>query len=515
MFSDNYPTPGVPPQPRLASDHRNEDHNARAYASAFGEGRFQPRLLFSTVVAGAISLVQLSIFRLSTREMDHRCMRPPAYSELSVESWKQLAIPRDDDGNYSRCTVRNPPEGGPSAQVVHCSEWEFDLSEYGNSVVSEWSLVCHRSYLKDIAASVNFVTAVVALLVIGAAADRIGRKTVTVVHFVAPLRTLVCSGLARDFRTFAATQAAVTATSRSYFVLYVILYEVTSPSRRILYCTAVVAFTTTFAPVFVFLVDSFKISWYWSLLIVAALSSVLLATFYVLEESPVWLLETRYTEQSERVVVKAANVNASSLSLRAATVQEAATEHGAKSAFHNEGTCRELEFRTWSKEVFSAPRVYTGRHQRRSWPLYRRAMHPRQQLRACGNSIGLIPLFLVVLTFLQKGRFLKEAVVACTLVRATACASLFLHFSGELTLLGSVLMVIVRLSINAAAVIAFYLSTSLYPTPSRCFGLGTCYAFAVIGNMGDFYFFSSVLANHEDYGFGIMPLLLALASIAI
>ncbi|XP_077541008.1 organic cation transporter-like protein [Haemaphysalis longicornis] len=293
MFYDNYPTPGVPPQPSLASDHRNEDHNARAYASAFGEGRFQPRLLFSTVVAGAISFVQLSIFRLPTREMDQRCMRPPAYSELSVESWKQLAIPRDDDGNYSRCTVRNPPEGGPSAQVVHCSEWEFDLSEYGNSVVSEWSLVCHRSYLKDIAASVNFVTAVVALLVIGAAADRIGRKTVTVVQLVALLLSLACSGLARDFSTFAATQAVVAATSRSNFVLYVILYEVTAPSRRILYSSAAAAFSAIFMPVFVFTLDNFKTSWYWSLLIFAAQSSVLLATFYFLEESPPHAAERR------------------------------------------------------------------------------------------------------------------------------------------------------------------------------------------------------------------------------
>lgn len=133
-----------------------------------------------------------------------------------------------------------------------------------------------------------------------------------------------------------------------------------------------------------------------------------------------------------------------------------------------------------------------------------------------GSSIGLIPLFLVVLPFLRKGRLMKEAGLSCTLVCATACVSLFLHFSGELTLLGSVLMVIVRLSINVAAVIAFYLSTSVYPTLARCFGLGTCYyAFAVIGNIGDFHLFSRVLANHEDYGFGIMAFLLALASIAI
>ncbi|XP_077541007.1 beta-alanine transporter-like [Haemaphysalis longicornis] len=304
------PTQGGPQQASLATEHRNEDQNAGADTSAFGEGRFQLRVLLSVVVAGAISLVHSSIFRLSTREMDHWCMRAPAYSELSVESWKQLAIPRDADGNYSRCKVRNPPYGGPSAQVVPCSEWEFNLSEYGNNVVSEWSLVCQRSHLKDIATLVNFVATVFALPVIGAAADRIGRKTITVVQLVALLLTLVCSGLARDFSTFAVTQVVVAATSRSAFVLYVILYEVTTPSRRILYCTAAPALSTIIVPIFVFLVDTFKLSWYWSQLIVAALSSVLLAAFCVLEESPVWLLEMHNAEQAERVVVSAASVNA-------------------------------------------------------------------------------------------------------------------------------------------------------------------------------------------------------------
>ncbi|KAH9381597.1 hypothetical protein HPB48_000690 [Haemaphysalis longicornis] len=515
MPSDTHPTQGVPPQPSLANKNTNEDKNVGADSAVFGEGRFQLRVLFGTVVAGAIALVQSNLFRLLTREMDHWCGQPPAFFELSVEAWKQLAIPHDAHGNYSRCMVRNPPEGGASVQVVHCSEWDFNLSEYGNNVVSEWSLVCHCSYLKDIAASVNFVTAVVALPVIGAAADRIGRKTVTVVQLVALLLSLACSGLARDFSTFAATQAVVAATSRSNFVLYVILYEVTAPSRRILYTSAAAAFSAIFVPVFVFMLDNFKISWYWSLLIFAALSSVLLATFYFLEESPVWLLETHRTEQAEDAVVKAASVNALSPSktrelfrkelLSMERSQHATTrEHAASSIFAPVLRKRSVLL-AFSWVVIAAVRGHYTEE---------RGIQVNRYTRI-GSSIGLIPMFIAILPFLQRGRFLKEVVAASTLLCSTACAFIFLHFDGELTSLGNVLMVIVRLSINVAVAILFYLSASLYPPRARGFGLGTCFAFAVIGNIGDFYLFSNALANREGIGLGIMAFLLALASVAV
>ncbi|KAH9381875.1 hypothetical protein HPB48_015405 [Haemaphysalis longicornis] len=273
-------------------------------------------------------------------------------------------------------------------------------------VVSESSLACHRSYVTDIASPVNFAAAVGALPVAGAAADR------TVVQVVALLLTLI--GLTLDFSTFAATQAVVAATSRSAFVQYAILYEVTTLSRR---CSAAPAFSTIFVPIFVFPVDTFKLSWYWSLLVVAALSSVLLATFYVLEKSPLWLLEAQNTEKAERAV-KAASFNAIS-----------------------PPKCREL----FRKQLLSMVSMPQRENMQRARSLYRRTGIPVSSYIRVG--IALVPMFLALFPLLQAGRFLEKAVVTSALVRATACAFPFLHFD-ELPFLGSVLVVIVRLSIS-------------------------------------------------------------------
>lgn len=61
---------------------------------------------------------------------------------MDADAWKLLAIPRYPNGSHSHCMVRSPPDGGTEAGLISCTVWEFDLQQYGNNVVSEYSLVC-------------------------------------------------------------------------------------------------------------------------------------------------------------------------------------------------------------------------------------------------------------------------------------------------------------------------------------------------------------------------------------
>ncbi|KAH9381724.1 hypothetical protein HPB48_010543 [Haemaphysalis longicornis] len=176
--------------PTVAKKSKRTHYTAQPYTgdeqrdpecTPFGEGPFQLWVLLTTMVDNGVYFIKDILFGLSSREMDHWCRRPAEFDHMSAGAWKQFAIPRSANGSYSRCTVRYPPDGGLSTRVVACTAWEFNLSEYGNTVVSEWSLVCHRAYLRNVASLVNSAAMILALPVAGAAADHVGHKTVSFV----------------------------------------------------------------------------------------------------------------------------------------------------------------------------------------------------------------------------------------------------------------------------------------------------------------------------------------------
>lgn len=68
----------------------------------------------------------------------------------------------DDDGESDFCTT----------------EYMFVADRGEKSVVTDWGLVCERSYLKNLADIVYYAGVAVGALIAGVAADRIGRLPV-------------------------------------------------------------------------------------------------------------------------------------------------------------------------------------------------------------------------------------------------------------------------------------------------------------------------------------------------
>ncbi|XP_077541042.1 solute carrier family 22 member 7-like [Haemaphysalis longicornis] len=429
----------------------------------FGNGPFQLLVLLITTVAGGVLFIQYTLFGLSSREMDHWCRRPKEFAHMSVGAWKQFAIPRSANGSYSRCTVRDPPDGGLSARVVACTAWEFNLSEYGNTVVSEWSLVCHRAYLSDVASFVNSAAMILSLPVAGAAADHIGRKTVSFVALTALLLTLVTSSLAVDLQTFIVTRAIAAATSTSLVSLFVVLYEVTTPDRRLAYCTVALALATVFGEVYLFFVEYFKVGWSMSQLLIAALGPALLATYFTLEESPAWLLAKQNIDEADRVVREVARFNGKP-SKECSTLLRT---HLKKSRLPGEEGDLASVFPTprwrrflliafvWLVVGWTYSHYTTGFGKLVSRPV------------SVGTTLLLVPMFMLVWPLLKGGRRVTPAVRTSLLVFSASSALLFALTDREAPLVHTVLHVTMRLSIHLPTAFLFYITISLYPTRMR------------------------------------------------
>ncbi|XP_065295457.1 beta-alanine transporter-like [Dermacentor albipictus] len=198
----------------------------------YGYGAYQMLHVFGAVIVVYSYGLHYESFRLTAGVMDHWCRRPDSMKNLSVDEWKQLAIPVDERGEHSHCTMRDPPDGGHAARIVPCASWEFDLDQYGNNIVSHWNLVCDRRWLIDVARLVYAAASIATLPAVGALADSVGRKAVLFFTVPVVLISGAASAMPNDFQFFVGVRAVVSASTSALVVpVYGMVYEL-SPSEK-------------------------------------------------------------------------------------------------------------------------------------------------------------------------------------------------------------------------------------------------------------------------------------------
>ncbi|KAH7966732.1 hypothetical protein HPB49_019015 [Dermacentor silvarum] len=242
--------------------------------------------------------------------MDHWCRRPDSIRNLSVDEWKQLAIPVDEQGEHSHCTMRDPPDGGDTARVVTCASWEFDLDQYGNNIVSHWNLVCDRRWLIDVARLVYAAASMASLPVVGALADSVGRKAVLFLTIPVVLISGAASAVPNDFQFFVAVRAVVSASTSALVVpMYALIYELAPIEKYPLYIIIIALSALMLSPITLFAAQLVKAGWAALQLILMIPTCLLLLLYYTIDESPSWLLETGNVKEAERIALRAARMN--------------------------------------------------------------------------------------------------------------------------------------------------------------------------------------------------------------
>ncbi|XP_077485822.1 beta-alanine transporter-like [Amblyomma americanum] len=276
----------------------------------YGVGAFQLLALFSLTIAGGAFLLHNESFRLTAVAMDHWCRRPPNFTNVSVAKWKHIAIPLDGNGQHSHCTVRDPPDGGSMARVVPCTSWEYDHGTYGHNIVSEWNLVCERRWLIDLAKMIYSASAMVSLPLLGALADRVGRKPVIFIAVPVVLAAGGAVNLPINFPTFVAVRAIVSiSTSALMPPLLSLVYEV-SPVEKIpaynvgAWMFSVLLVSSTFTAVTL-------AGGGWSTVQFGLMvpTSLLMLLYYTVDEPMAWLLAHGDVKKAQRAALRAAKLN--------------------------------------------------------------------------------------------------------------------------------------------------------------------------------------------------------------
>ncbi|KAF3858401.1 hypothetical protein F7725_011602 [Dissostichus mawsoni] len=192
--------------------------------------------------------------------------------------------------------------GGPNDTEPCLDGWVFSTERYTATIVSEWDLVCHNAWMVPFTTSLFFVGVLIGSFVSGHFSDRFGRKPVF--FFTLALQTFT---------------PLIQATSVSWLITCVFSNlnamlqcsgsEMLSPTARMSYALLghSVGFGVGYAllPLFAYLIRGWRM-----LLVASAIPGLLfIPTWWVIPESPRWLLQKGRVEEAELIIRAAAKRN--------------------------------------------------------------------------------------------------------------------------------------------------------------------------------------------------------------
>ncbi|XP_017849314.1 organic cation transporter protein isoform X2 [Drosophila busckii] len=127
---------------------------------------------------------------------DFWCERPAHLKQLPVDLWRNLTGDRDNckwraNIDWSQLSNESTPAelqaavASAGSALVACSSWEYDMNDnLGNTWTSQWDLVCDKDYLLNVAEMCFLLGVATGGILSGYLSDKFGRKTMLFISAV-------------------------------------------------------------------------------------------------------------------------------------------------------------------------------------------------------------------------------------------------------------------------------------------------------------------------------------------
>lgn len=283
-------------------------------------GRYQGFQFFLHILSALCAGIHMMSLVTVAAVPDHRCFIPGLDSPNATNAFDsaalQLAIPHRDDVADS-CTMFSQLADAANGTVVACTAgYVFDSTYYKSSRTIDWSLVCDRRWMGAIAQTIYMFGVFTGAVTLGGLADRIGRKAVFCWSALLQLLVGVAVAYVPEYFSFLVLRFVygIFGSAGAYITGFVLSMELIGPTMR---TACGIAFQAAFA-VGVMLVAL------WGALIpdrqtlqaVYGLHALLLvAHWWVMDESPRWLWMQGRTTEAVRIVERGVRWNGRGVAL--------------------------------------------------------------------------------------------------------------------------------------------------------------------------------------------------------
>ncbi|XP_025413137.1 organic cation transporter protein [Sipha flava] len=387
------------------------------------------------------------------------------------------ALPNVTD---TRCTSRDPI----TMDVVPCRRFAYDRSVFQETIITEWDLVCGRFQLSNIAQSVFMLGVLIGNVLFGMFSDKYGRKIPMMFAIVLLLVAGVGTSLAPWYELFLplrfATALAIGGLMISSFVLTM---EVVGGKWRTVVSTLHhVPFNL--GHMSMALISYFIRNWRQFQLAITLPSLFFFTYWWIIPESPRWLLAVGKEKQARRTLAVGAERNGRKLDGEfEKSLQCAATGHG--TGDEGKGNVFDL-FRTPNLRKKTLAVFF-------NWTVCGLCFYGlAQYMGEIGGNIfvnvassGLIELpgaFLCIYLMEKFGR--RNTLLSANLVTAVACLLItFLPQNSEVERYKFILASLGIVGSSIAFPTIYLFSGELFPTVVRNVGVGSASMCARIGSI--------------------------------
>ncbi|XP_077870627.1 organic cation transporter protein-like [Saccoglossus kowalevskii] len=200
--------------------------------------------------------------------------------------------------------------GNRTRNTITCGDkMEYDTSQYTFTAVQEFGFVCDRYYLGPLATSVLLLGPFLANICMGQLADRIGRRPTLMINITIFVVFGALQSVIRYTVVFFMCNFMVgIAIFGMYSQVFVFVSEIVGPSKRgsmTMACLVFCSLGFTALPLIAFFIRDWSIL----VLVISVSAAALLSYWWLLTESPRWLLSVGKVENAKKLLQKIAKVN--------------------------------------------------------------------------------------------------------------------------------------------------------------------------------------------------------------
>ncbi|XP_035671194.1 organic cation transporter protein-like [Branchiostoma floridae] len=471
-----------------------------------GFGPWQRRVFFLMCLPIGINALELFAIVFLAVEPDYHCRVPEAtFSGLNATPAELLnvSIPwelKDGEWTRSQCkrytydlldttintTYRDFVEAHPVAnrtQIACDQGYEYDTTEYKSTVVTDWDLVCDNSWKVNLAKSLWFAGKMAGAVIGGHAADRWGRKPVLLVSLAVDYISGIACAFSPNYAVFMAIRFIIAAsTTVTTLALFVMSQELVSADKRSMVGMVI---WVPFALAYVLLpgIAYFIRPWMWLQITVTMPFLFFISFWWLIPESPRWLISRNRHKEAAAVLRKAAEVTKVAMPDEVLHNTIPLTMTGEKAKKKKVYTFVDLfrppNLRKWTLNIFFNWIVNTLVYYGIS--LNTAALSGNFYLNFAISGFIEIPAYLISIVILNKfGR--RWPLCLMLLFGGVACIVAF-FIPKHLGWMTTTLAMIGKFCITASFAVIYVFSAEIFPTVVRQIGMGMSSMSARVGGM--------------------------------
>ncbi|KAK8782588.1 hypothetical protein V5799_016071 [Amblyomma americanum] len=494
------------PSGLVDADAEAENEQLQQGANVYGHGNFQWLIFGFNIVALMVLQCHSRVFKFIAPPMDHWCKPTKRFADLSVALWKNVGIPVDEAGRYSRCFVYAYPGHVNDSLIVPCNSWDYDEKESYGSVRSFWDIVCHRSWLLPLVDAVYMSGALFLVPVAGYLADTSGRQPVIIGAVLALVFTAIAGCASESFVLYLVARfISLTSASTIHLLTVILLFEVIPLQFRTFYIGFACSLGNILADVFFLFMGQLDLSWSVLQAVFVSPTLLLLSALTIIHESPIWLIATGRMRDAEEVILKAARTNSVQRREAEKAVASIRTDMGRSDISLSPMTPKAVvesgRIRTRASAVFiSTFAIMFG------FFLTSASSHFLQQTAVrMASTVLLGPSYLAMYIALNSMGRLKLLIALTALLGGLSSLCAIAIYARPVAV-SYMLVVIAKASASVLIPVNYLYISELFPTAVRSAVLCGAYTFGRVGavlaaSLGPLKF-----ARREDLGFAVVAL---------